>query len=592
MSNSETQFSIYKINFEELENLFKIKNQYGTDKYYTEAIDVIINSISSLVKKKNNSQLQIFEYSGFKGIIFKTVHFPDWCGIAEEFLINNTLEEQEKLNKHFLTNTNVSYVFLFKENDSIYACTGGYGSNYINKFVHKNFGLYLLPKLVKKDNHILKNIIQNNLIGNQASTNKVNRNTTSISIEQDYSSIFRQLTVEASKEIMESLGITFEEGESDKKKVSVINKDSLVIRRKLSLSQLKKVICNIYKLEKRKDHFALNYLVLASKKGLKNSDLYEKLVDDFVSGDTTRFVLIGDDYEKYYSTATKYVLTDENNELVISPQEEAITLKKVLELTKSKKDKISNTAIKNTLKPWNISTEDNTGATILYPVNIFDALQGFIEYGEEKTPCYLFNGCWFVFDKQYDDILTKEYREFYSLNAVKAEEFVGHWALKEEATSEDDYNEKLAKRSDLIVAHKALIGNVEIADVIMCENETIYFLHNKGTFNGAGVRDLTNQMLTASDYFLKHKMSYDFKAFLGKYYDSIKNAASTYGRLLPINKDEFVNILFNAKQYVYISGYLNGFKKESSATYAKYLSIELKKKLAAKGIETFTISLN
>mgnify|MGYP003294373082 CR=1 FL=1 len=119
----------------------------------------------------------------------------------------------------------MSYVFLIRDQNNIYACTGGYGSNYINKFIVKNFGLYLLPKLIGRDNQVIKSVAQNVLVGNQASTNKVNRNSTSVSVEQDMSGIFRQINVEADRNIAEDIGVTFDEEESDKKKVNIVNKD-------------------------------------------------------------------------------------------------------------------------------------------------------------------------------------------------------------------------------------------------------------------------------------------------------------------------------------------------------------------------------
>ena len=591
MANAETQFSIYKLNLESIEATFPIKSTRGTQEYYAEIVSAIINSISSIVSRKKGSEQQKFQHRGIKGIIFKTVHNPAWDEVAKQLLASNELEKEET-SSDFLQNTNVSYVFLCQEQLNVYACTGGYGSNYISKFIVKNFGLYLLPKLIERDNQVVKGVIQNVLVGNQASTNKVNRNSTSVSTEQDMSGIFRQLTVEADRTVAEDIGVVFDEEESDKKKINIVNKDSLVIRRSLSLPELRVVLHTICEIEKKEDAFALNYMVLARKKGLKNSDLNEKMVSDFAALDASRFILVGDDYEQYYSNATRYIIINGQDGTELLSVDEPIMVDHVLSLLVDDKGKITKGAIKAALKTWQITTEDHSGATTLFPISIADALQGFVEYGEDKIPCYLFNGNWFVFDPQYDKLLSKEFQELYDKNDTTTSSIISKWNLSHSASSEDEYNEWLAKQGDVIVAHKALMGYVEIADAIFWEDDTVYFLHNKTEFNGIGTRDLTNQILAASEYFQIHMASFDSKDFLEEYYTKIEKAAKTYKRKLPVNKQDFVDKLSSARKFVYLAGYLEGYNRTSRSTYAKYLSIELKKKLIAKGYGYQILSLS
>lgn len=582
MAIAETQFSIYKINLETVESKFRVKNKRGTDAYYVEIINAIVNSTSSIIEKKKDSSQQKFKYKSFNGIIFKTVHKPSWEDVANQFMVGNELDCDE-LPTDFLQNTNVSYLFLCRMENNVYACTGGYGSNYINKFIVKNFGLYLLPKLISRDNQVIKSVTQNVLVGNQASTNKVNRNSTSVSVEQDMSGIFRQLIVEANRDIAEDIGVVFEEGESDKKKVNIVNKDSLVIRRSLSLTELLSVLETITDVEKKEDAFALNYMVLARKKGLKNADILEKMIEDFSNLDASRFILVGDDYEQYYSNASTYRIVNSIDGEVLLSKDEPITVDQFLALLVNEKGQAPKGAIKTALKKWQITTIDNNGATVLYPIDIIDALQGFVEYGENKIPCYLFNGNWFVFDKQYDTLLSNEYKEFFDQNDVESRGIITKWNLKCVSSSEEKYNELLAQRGNIIVAHKALMGYVEIADAIFWDDDTIYFLHNKYSFDGIGARDLSNQILAAAEYFLMHRYAYDSKAFLDSYYSKIEDTCKQYGRKLNISKQDFIDQLSSTKRIVYVAGYLSGYSRESHSTYAKYLSIELKKKLMAKG---------
>lgn len=589
--SAETQFSIYKIDFDLVESIFDISGEQGTNEFLENVIAALINSVCYLVEKKRFSQIQRIQYQSFSGVVFKTVHEPAWKTVAEQMINNNEIEEQE-VEPWFLTNTNVSYILLYAVGSKLYACTGGYGSNYISKFTVKNYGLYLLPKLIDRNNPIIKSVIQNNLVGNQASTNKVNRKTTSLSLEQDMSSVFRQLTVEAERSIVEGIGISFDASESVQKKTNLVNKDSFIVRRSLSLNELVILLHHLSEVEKKADAFVLNYMVLARKKGLKNADLLEKMVSDFAEGDISRFMLVGDEYEQYYINASRYIITD-NNGAILLDQAEPIDLATVISLLSPDGKRASKASIKFMLKQWQLTTEDNGGNITLFPLSIFDALQGFVEYGPDKAPCYLFNGSWYVFDNQYDTLLSKEFEELFDNNKPIAESIISKWGLTHAASTEEEYNKWLSQKEEVQVAHKVQMRNIEIADAILfddSDDRTVYLLHNKDSFSGSGTRDLTNQILSSSEYLSMHRFSYDSTTFFEDYYDKIVEKAEKEKRQVTIGKEDFVTRLKSAK-ICYIAGYLTQFNRNSNSTYAKYLSIELGRKLKAKGIDFVMVSL-
>ena len=578
---AETQFSIYKIDFDAIDLTFNISEPKDTPQYIQNSIKCLINSVCSIINKKAHSQIQQIKFGGFEGVFFKTVHEPVWKSVAVQIIQKNELKNFS-CPSDFLINANVSYILFYSIGAKLYACTGGYGSNYIGKFVVKNYGLYLLPKMIDRNHPVIKGMIQNNLVGNQASTNKVNRKTTAISVEQDMSSIFRQINVETERSIVEDMGIEFEDNESTQKKIGLVNKDSFIIRRSISLDELTTLLSNLSEIEEKEDSFVLNYMVLARKKGISNSDLLEKMISDFSEGDISRFVLVGDEYEQYYSNASQYYLINEKDEEVLA-QNEPIDFESVFSKLRSNDGKITKSNVRKMLKQWKIYTEDNSGTTILFPITIYDALQGFVEYGDNKAPCYLFNGNWFVFDKQYDALLSKEFAELFDQNKCKSEGFLAKWNLIHPSSTEAEYNKWLAQRDDLQVAHEALINSIEIADTIVFDKENVYLLHNKISFSGAGARDLTNQILLSAEFLAIHRFSYDARTFFENYYDKIDSKSKTDGRKVTINKADFVNKFLNAKRFYYVAGYLSDYKRDSNSAYAKYLSIELSRKLNQKG---------
>lgn len=578
--NSETQYSIYKINFETVETAFSnIPHGSNNTEYAENIITELINSITKTIKDKKKSLLYAISYQGLKGVIFKTTHYPSWGNVAKQIINNNELQPQ-KIDEDFLTNTNVSYVYFYLCDDKVFAVTGGYGSNYISKFAEKNFGLYLLPKIINKDNSVIKSILQNNLLGNQTASQRTNKNSTSIQSEQDMSSIFRQLSIEATRDIAENLGITFNEEESQNKKINIVNKDSIVIHRSISIAELKQVINRICDVEKMTDNFALNYLVLARKKGLKNNELYEELIQTLVDGKFNYFMLTGDDYTAFLTCANKYIIRDEQTDEILIESEDAITFLDIIALLINK----NKSTFKKMLKNWTISTLDNAGNFILFPIQIFDAIQGFVEFGEKKQPCYLFNGQWYVFDSKFSDILDAEFKEIFNQQSNRRNTYTSLFGLIRNFSTEDDYNKAIKKEGKYIVAHTALINNVEIADIIIFSDDQIFLMHNKDSFNGTGARDVSNQIITSASYLQQMLASANRDDFLEKYYASIA-AKYKNGIKIPVDKTEFKKYFQGSHKIHYLIGYLKGYDENSRSTYAKYLTVEVIKKLLDKGFD-------
>ncbi|WP_313164667.1 DUF6119 family protein [Sedimentibacter sp.] len=585
-SKYETKFSIYKVDSEKVIEDFFQNNSKPTA---ADMLKAVLNSIEKILKKKDNclgfSRLKFKKYSG---VIFKTVHAPDWKNTLLQMIKNNESTKASSLPDNFISNENVSYVIFKTYNESIYAMTGGYGSFYINKFVESNYGLYLLPKILKKENPVVKNVIENNLTGNRTSTHRTNRSNTSFLTEQDLSSIYKQLNVEIDKSIATEIGIKFDEGESIKKKINLINKDSLVIRRSISLGDLSVILKKLNELENKQDNFALNYLIPAKKKGFKKVDLISQLVNNFKNKIYDAFTLVGDDYESYILNVDIYrIIKDDGS--VFMESENPITLEDIFTELSIQGINLTNSFINQFLKKWQVETRDHNGNVVLYPKSIIYTLQGFIEYGISKQPFYLINGNWYVFDNIYSVLLDKEYIELFKYKQEISLIIKKKFNLEKVASNETEYNKKLEKDSDIIVSHTALHQNVEISDAIFWDDKIIYLMHNKNKFDGIGARDLLNQILTAAEY-LQRNLTINGSDFLSEYYDQICKIRKMI--ILPqVSKQEFIQ-LFTDKKICFIAGYLDGYKKDSDSTYAKYLNIEINKKLCYKGYDFIPMGIH
>jgi uncharacterized protein (TIGR04141 family) len=572
----QAQFSIYKIDFDAVKSVLHYKIEHDNNTESKTCIRIIAD-IKSKIVKKTHLHINVIQSQGFYGVVFKTSNFPEWKDLIKEF-INDTKDINPDTDTDIFSNTNVSYILLYPNNNCIYAMTGGYGSHYISKLIEKNYGLHLIPKLISKDNPVVKKVLENNLIGNRATTQRANRNNTSIQIEQDLSSIYRELALQIDCSIANELDIFFSSDESTKKRVTIINTDALIIRRSFTIDELKTVVTKLNKLETSDDNFALNYFIQAKKNNFKDSELTNKLVKLFCEGKIEEFTLVGDNYEDYYFNSDYYEVLD-SSATVFMKKPEPIELWHLFDELSSVKENLSNSYMLDVLKKWKIVSTNKEGMSSLYPLTIYDALQGSLEFGPLKTTCYLINGSWYVLDSTYSDILEKEFFELYDKKLSTAIDIKSNYGLVKQSSTEEKYNASFSKSTNIIIAHKTTKDNVEIADLIFYDGTTVYLMCNKSNFNGSGARDLCNQILLASEY-LQQSLQRDRLTFLSDYYNKIcsTNKIPTIPNMTQI---EF-NGLFE-KRVCFIAGYLNGYSKNSESNYAKYLTLDLNKRLIGRG---------
>ena len=73
-----------------------------------------------------------------------------------------------------------------------------------------------------KNNPIIRKVVENNITGNNLSTERITKNVTSVSMEDSLGSIYRELNIQVSKEIAKKLGVS---GIEDNKQISISSGD-------------------------------------------------------------------------------------------------------------------------------------------------------------------------------------------------------------------------------------------------------------------------------------------------------------------------------------------------------------------------------
>ena len=565
----ETQFSIYKVDYERAVKYFKDEKNQKIDSYDDLEKSIFDNISKEILSRKKNT-ISYVDNVGFKGVVFKTYHYPSWHG-----MIDNMMTE-----KIDLSNSHISYILSYLKENNMFLLTGGLGSNYISEFTQKNYGLYLLPKIMKETSPVVKSILENRMSGNRLSSKHSNRNVTTINTENDMSSIFRELSLEIDKEIIELLGFEFDESKKIKK-LNLIAKDSFVVRKSINIDDLVKLLNTLITIEKMTDNFSLGYFVDVKKYGYSSTKLYKILLKYLVENKLENFLLVGDDYSEYCIEGNRYVVEDQNRNIIYQ-DEKPITLKDIFEncspnpITKASVEKILN----STLVVYNDID------IILYPTKIKKCIQGHIE-DENKHPFFLFNGSWLMFDNNYIDRLDKEFKKSYE-QMVNIDDKLKTILKSNKATTEDKYNKTFENSDDIILAHTVLSNNIELADLIYYDDDNLYLIHNKIKFNGNGVRDVLNQILTSAE-FVRHYLM-EKNDILEKYYDDIVKKYPN-NKIKSLSKAKFVS-LFNKRSTYYVAGFIESLSDENDSNYAKYIILDISKKLIEKGYQLLLFDIN
>lgn len=441
-----------------------------------------------------------------------------------------------------------------------------------------------MPKILGDNEGVIRVIKENNLYGNTLSMNKANRYTTNLEFEKKMSAVFNELSLEVGDEVAKDLGLS--NGEK-KRKIGMLLKDSLCLRKSIDIEQLKNVLNEIYKIEKRKDQYSMGYFQSAKKAGFSNGELFSALQDCILNRDFEKFVLIGDDYQKYCVDAAEYIIIDENGTDCYT-SDERITFEELIDFAAGNKS-LTKTRIFTVLKNWKLQTNDANGNVVLYPIPIINALQGFVELGEKNIPCFLAQGDWFCLNARYIDILNEEFENRTNGKKELSEDIKSRFNLTAEDITEDKYNDSFFLCDKIIVAHKSLIDGLEISDLMFWDDQNLYLMCNKMKFNACGSRDLTNQIWTSAKYLQTRLNSRDRNEFLVEYYSKICGRYENEGRDLKISQEEFVD-LFNLR-IVFIAGYISGYSLKCRSNYAKYLDVDTYKKMSDIGYEYLTINI-
>lgn len=602
-------------------SIYKIEDRIKTEQE-------LLSKIKEKIKPKPSLQCIEIDKYNFKGFLFSYKTTPDWVNLIIDLLPNNFNknesnentdenedETKEEDNKGFeLTNSNISFILiktlLVVDKDrkveekitplkmNMYAMTGGLGYTIISEFIEKNFGLNLVPRLIKTEDKVIKKVVEDRLMGNRIYTSRRNRSNTNLDFETDFSNVYRELEFSADEDILLKLGVI----DSNKNKVNknVVSKDSFKVSTSLNIGELNTLIERMDEIAREDAKFPLNYFTPANKNGFKDSDIknlfcsliYKSLTeDDAEDEENFNFEIVGQNIAEY-PINSKFEL---ESELVpIDPIEEPIKWETIID--KLDDEELSEEFIEDLFyKSYLITYDENSRET--QNIELINSLDGFLK-DENDEVFYLRNGTWYVYDETYEHIAKEQYEQIYdeSYNYVlghilnKFPEFKNRWdKFKQEhgrKPGETEYNKLFIKSDNVIYANEVPKWEVEIADLILYDDaeDILYLFCLKDQFSGPGCRDLYGQ-IESSSLLIQNEFNNINSNKLREYFEELEEVNEN-----TLNQDEFESY-FRSK-ICYVAGFLKTLRKNTNTPYGKILTHEINKKIKNKGYEFILMNFN
>lgn len=563
-SNYKAVISISKIDL----YLFKDSDVYKyhkKEKIY-ESILSYINTVSRGIDKERFT----INFDGFDCVFYRTGNTSLW----KDFI--QSMFGSEKIPDSYFRTQFPSYLLLKQIDENIYCVSAGKGNDLIDKFKDKLFGISLVPKLISKDESVIKYISDYRVYGRRSSTKFSNRGTSNFSFEQNLESIYNELSASFNHEIQKKIGLSPElnkDGSVSSKEISVNFGANIHINKQISFDELDNVLKRVHDLsiDDNANNFVINFLVAANKVGFVQSDITK----DFLEYVNTNVHMINFAYNhNLNNNISEYRLVNSSDNLISENELIGLGIVSISSL-----DNVREYAIKSI-------KSDKTANSILKgrylkSNNVFDELkQEYVlfelldqEFNYKSKQVYLMDGTWYIFIEQFMSFLNNSYVSIFNDSKKYCENIFNTDHINIDYKSfknEEELKDAISSNPNIIDADMVYIDGVEIADAIYLRDNEIILIHNKSSFSGSGMRDITGQIISSAQVISRIR---------NRNYTSVDKIEDYFKKLKVKNKSSYdpmiskLITLFNDNNtsITYICGFVDSVKINVNSNYIKYL---------------------
>lgn len=583
----ETFFSIYKL---DIEFIWKeiIGNKSEKVNLNTLCASVIrIVKLKALVDTHNDDNVVENQNGSDYLLLYTKKSTPSWLAAVESNF------PEIKLSRENLVNKSTSFLMLSIIGDSVYATTGGYASSYVKYFIIRNFGLNLLTKLFEGTDSVIQELTEKHMVGGRQSVSAINRDYTDFENEKDYSTIFRKIGARASYSLCQRLDLLdIDSTEDSFKQYNIISTDALNIRKRMTISEYKRILNRVDEIYETESKFALSYFVSLNNFGVSATKALDYMCNKILDNPEVieDIQIVGDNHFDYLG-AEKWEIHN-NGVFIAEKNDSAFTFKEIFAIFKDNytREELSLNAIKTFMKRWTISAYGNEQKLAFDNERLLDLIDfNFTQifdldsekYGVDtelnrELTVYLNSGSWYVLDINYTRFIDEAFTELNNEHRVEAENLYLKFDLNRICSNESEYNASFLNGGSIenvICADQIYLSNIEICDLLIFDDEKTYLVCNKKEPSGSGSRDLLNQIHSSV------KIIQNQPERLRDYYSQLISK----GRLSQeyISADDFC---MKVSQGVFVSAYVcRELTTDNESMYAKLLSVQTSKLLFKEG---------
>jgi len=548
-----------------------------------------INSNNDLFSKKEDKLTALSEHIKNKGFIPQKLKSNlDINYQMSLFYKNNPLKPQWKdffrviaehdqniLDKNKSCAESFVMLVLNTSSKNLYAVVGGLLGYYeVQDFIDDDFGVDILSRLITKEDRILKSVKEKSMMGGILGVTKFFRKNYNLFENDDFGKIYQELKVNLNKNILQNqFGFSLNDIKNGS---TCIAKTSFKINKSINLSQLFQIISGCeYVLENPDNKPELKPISINNVEKIiknKNQQLIQNLENELFNQLWKKFNNEEDCFDfdichkeiEQYLTASKYIikknLSENNffNKFEFEKLENIdILFQKIKELKNPLENKNAFIELIRSLKIYSYDVEDQkypmTKGLLLY--HIF----GDVSFKDKKY--FLIDNNWYEIKNSFINELNKSCQSFVKNNFCKMLNKKWNYPSESENVYNKKYISEKPKDKKVIVLDKITPDNIEPCDILMWDDDRVYFFHIKAGF-GNTMRDLCSQIYISANRIKRDINS--SREYIGKVYDVLVNKKTSSDNYFSeagkqtdnITKDEFINIL-TTKKLVFVLSVLD-----------------------------------
>lgn len=213
---------------------------------------------------------------------------------------------------------------------------------------------------------------------------------------------------------------------------------------------------------------------------MKDSDLLDALANQIASSSSSDFTrIVGGDIMEYGKNDSYRIIHTEGSlaKTTMLEQSEPIYFDDILRITKEG-GPLTNQAIRKVLCKTKLVTMQGNERT--FNAKTLNAIEAMVLF--EDTEFFLHKGHWYYIPDSAEKQLGSRFNALLDRSKADKEQLEQTHPLSAShlgVRTENAFNEALQSRKEIVVGHEATIQNIELADLIIPENNSkIYLLHN------------------------------------------------------------------------------------------------------------------